>query len=137
MRYTPRRGNVPYRSLERGLGLLGVGRQYTPKRANVPYRSLERGLGLLGGGVQGVEWYEVSTLSGQKKKVPFLGAPSFSVFIPIYQLLALARYCFFCFFLGFGVMRTTPLDTSPYFLYASVCLPWRTTINCICSAVIF
>ena len=41
---------MPYRYLERGLGLLGGGSQYTPRRRNMPCRCLERRLDLLGGG---------------------------------------------------------------------------------------
>ena len=41
---------MPYRHLERGLGLLGGGWRYTPRRDNVPCRPLERRLSLLGVG---------------------------------------------------------------------------------------
>ena len=41
---------MPCRYLERGLSLLGDRSQYTPRRHNVPYRHLERRIGLLGGG---------------------------------------------------------------------------------------
>ena len=54
-----------YSLISGSIGLLLLWRPSTPRRQNVPYRPLERRLSLLGVG------YEVSFLSGQKKKMTF------------------------------------------------------------------
>ena len=52
---------MPYRCLERRLGLLGGGLQYTPRRRDVPCRDLERRLSLLG----------VEGMSFQRREINF------------------------------------------------------------------